>query len=224
MSDTPAQLRAAVEGFRPSGSGPVPTDPWTMQYWEMSNAHAMILNALLAIYEQAPDVPKHKHTNFIGFCLVWCANFHAHHEHEENTYFAMYEPKVDTSFVQEEHDAFQKGQSEFESYLFACLPPNHPYGQDKRTSATQAPLDFDGVRLQQLIDSFVKPLSTHLAHEITILEPEKLKAAGMSKEEMVHIAEVTQAYGSQFAKVVKLPTRTQFLEGLPCALLALDPL
>lgn len=51
MSSTAADLRQAVEAFRPSAGGPIPTDPWTAQYWDMASAHVTFLNALLGIYE-----------------------------------------------------------------------------------------------------------------------------------------------------------------------------
>lgn len=51
MSSTPTSLRDAIEAFRPSAGGPVPTDPWTVQYWDMAGAHVTFLNALLGIYE-----------------------------------------------------------------------------------------------------------------------------------------------------------------------------
>lgn len=83
--------------------------------------------------------------------------------YEEETYFAMYEPKVDTSFVQEEHDSFEKGLSKFEDYLMSCLPPKHGYGLDKCTPEAQEAAAFDGIKLQGLIDLFAQPLSEHVS-------------------------------------------------------------
>lgn len=165
-----------------------------MQHWEMAGAHVTFLNALLGMYEQAPTIPTQKQTNFVGYCLLWCAVLHSHHHYEEETYFAMFEPKLDTRFVQEEHDAFQDGVAAFEGYLVACLPPGHAYGLDKTAPADQTPEAFDGARLQKLIDDFAPPLSTHLVNEVTHLEPEKLKAAGFTADEMKHMTAVTQAY------------------------------
>ena len=82
---------------------------------------------------------------------------------EEEAYFAMYEPKLDTRFVQEEHDAFQDGLSAFENYLASCLPADHAYGLDKTTPADQTPTPFDGKKLREMIDSFAPPLSVHVS-------------------------------------------------------------
>ena len=49
-----AELRRAVEYFRPSAGGPPPNDPWTAQYWDMACAHVTFLYALLGIYEVSP--------------------------------------------------------------------------------------------------------------------------------------------------------------------------
>ena len=48
---TSEELRRAVEFFRPTAGGPVPTDPWTAQTWDMACAHVTFLYALLGIYE-----------------------------------------------------------------------------------------------------------------------------------------------------------------------------
>ncbi|GJE97017.1 hypothetical protein PsYK624_132270 [Phanerochaete sordida] len=196
MVDTPTALRDSLEAFKSSAGGPVPSDPWAMQHWEMAGAHATFLNALLAIYEQASAIPQQKQTNFVGFCLLWCAVLHSHHEFEEETYFALYAPKLDTAFVHEEHAAFQDGVTAFENYLVSCLPPAHPYGFDKTTPVDQTAVPFDGAKLCALIDSFAAALS--LVSEVTHLEPAKLRAAGLTADEMQHIAAVGQAYVRKF--------------------------
>lgn len=40
-----------MEAFRGPASGPIPTDPFQYQYWEMAGAHALFVNGLIGIYE-----------------------------------------------------------------------------------------------------------------------------------------------------------------------------
>ena len=102
-------------------------------------------------------------TSYCTFCpsLADCFPDVCRHE-EEGGYFALYNGKLDTAFVHDEHEAFQVGMNAFESYLVSCLPPNTEYGFGKHSPAGQVPIPFDGAKARTLIEGFATPLADHV--------------------------------------------------------------
>ncbi|KAJ3478350.1 hypothetical protein NLI96_g9818 [Meripilus lineatus] len=193
MPTTIETLRRALEVFRVPSSGPQPKDIYKAQHWEMAGAHAFLVNALLSVYEQAPSVPEEKTIDFVGYALQWVAAMHHHHEWEETIYYPLFNPKFDTSFIVAEHESFSSDVNNFEDYLVSCLPAGTKYGFGKMAE-TREQIEFDGDRTRSLIDAFAGPLVTHLMQEITYLEPEKIKASGLTEEEVKHIASVSDKH------------------------------
>ena len=81
--------------------------------------------------------------------------------YEEQTYYPMFTPKLDISFVTEEHATFTAGVEAFEEYLVSCLPSRTKYGHGKVTGR-QEPQNFDGSRVCSLIDGFVNEFTAHV--------------------------------------------------------------
>lgn len=81
--------------------------------------------------------------------------------YEERTYYPMFSPKLDTSFVTEEHATFTGGIETLEEYLVSCLPSRTKYGHGKVTGR-QEPQKFDGNRVCSLIDGFVNEFTAHV--------------------------------------------------------------
>ena len=44
-------LRKTIAYFEEPARGPLPTDIYEAQYWEMAGAHAMLMNGLLNVYK-----------------------------------------------------------------------------------------------------------------------------------------------------------------------------
>lgn len=193
MSSTVDVLQNALAAFQQPAGGSCPRDIYEAQHWEMAGAHACLMNGLLSVYEQATTVPKAKEQDFVGYALLWCATMDHHHEWEEELYYPMYNPKFDTSFIVAEHATFHDGSVAFEDYLVSTLPAGAKYGFGKTAPAhEQAP--YDGARVRELIDAFAAPLATHLIQEITYIEPEKIRASGLTEAEMKHISDVSSKH------------------------------
>lgn len=180
-------LRKALAAFEEPAGGSVPKDIYKAQHWEMAGAHACLMNGLLSVYEQATTVSKDKEQDFIGYALLWCATLDHHHEWEETLYYPMFEPKFDTSFIVAEHETFTAGTIALEEYLISTLPSGAKYGFGK-TAPTHSTVVYDGNKVRSLIDAFSEPLATHLMQEIGYIEPEKIRASGLTEDEMKHIS------------------------------------
>ncbi|KAI0076837.1 hypothetical protein K474DRAFT_1662382 [Panus rudis PR-1116 ss-1] len=186
-------LRDTLQYFEEPSRGPQPSDVYQAQYWEMAGAHALLINGLLSIYEQATTVPKEKHNDFVTYALLWHAVMEHHHTWEEEIYYPMFNLKFDTSYIVAEHKTFDNGVHVFEQYLMSCLPTGAKYGFNKVVEAHEQQ-SYDGEQLRQIIDTFAKDLATHLKQEITYLEPEKIRASGLTKEEVEHISAVSNKH------------------------------
>ncbi|PCH42152.1 hypothetical protein WOLCODRAFT_137733 [Wolfiporia cocos MD-104 SS10] len=159
----------------------------------MAGAHAMLMNGLLNVYQQATGVPKNKESDFVGYALQWVAALEHHHDWEENIYYPLFNPKFNTSSIVAEHATFTDGMHRFEEYLTSCLPAGAKWGYGKVVGPhEQQP--YDGEKLRSLVDAFVHPLTTHFMQEITYLEPAKIRASGLTESEVKHIAAVSDKH------------------------------
>ncbi|KAH9834588.1 uncharacterized protein C8Q71DRAFT_859565 [Rhodofomes roseus] len=189
MASVPA-LRKALAYFEEPSRGPVPADIYEAQYWEMAGAHACLMNGLLNVYQKATSVPTGKEADFVGYALQWVAALEHHHHWEETIYYPLFNPKFDTSAIVAEHATFTEGMHAFETYLVSCLPPSETWGYGQ-VAGPHEQQPYDGERLTALVDAFVEPLTKHFMQEITYLEPAKLRASGLTEEEVKHIADVS---------------------------------
>ncbi|TFY68463.1 hypothetical protein EVJ58_g1005 [Rhodofomes roseus] len=189
MASVPA-LRKALAYFEEPSRGPVPADIYEAQYWEMAGAHACLMNGLLNVYQKATSVPTGKEADFVGYALQWVAALEHHHHWEETIYYPLFNPKFDTSAIVAEHATFTEGMHAFETYLVSCLSPSETWGY-AQVAGPHEQQSYDGEWLRALVDAFVEPLTKHFMQEITYLEPAKLRASGLTEEEVKHIADVS---------------------------------
>ncbi|KAJ3557532.1 hypothetical protein NM688_g1426 [Phlebia brevispora] len=190
---TPDVLRQALEALQRLAAGPQPNDIYDAQRWEMAGAHALLVNGLLSVYEQATSVPSEKHRDFALYALLWCATMDHHHEWEDTLYYPMFEPKFDTSHIVAEHKTFHAGAVAFEEYLVSTLPAGTQYGFGKSTPAHEQ-ATYDGTKVQTLIEMFAEPLVQHLMQELTYLDPDKVRASGLTEAEMRNIADTSNKH------------------------------
>ncbi|TCD67486.1 hypothetical protein EIP91_012347 [Steccherinum ochraceum] len=204
------ELVSALAKLMETARGPLPSDAYAAQTWSMAGSHACIINGLHNVYTQAAQIPENKHVDFVGYALQWVANMHHHHEWEEEFYLPMFAPKFDPSLIKQEHEAFTAGFNEMQEYLISCLPTGAKYGYDQIAPEHQQQ-SFDAQRLLTLIDSFAHELATHLVQEIDYLHPDKLRACGITEEEMNDAATKTMEHmkampGTTFLTYVVLLT------------------
>jgi len=190
---TAETLRNSVETFKNASSGSQPQDIYAAQQWEMAGAHAMLMNGLLSVYEKSSSVPEGKVQLFVEYALQWVAALEHHHEWEENLYYPLFAPKFNTDTIVAEHEAFHGGVTSVRDYLVSCLPAGTTWGYSQ-TAGPHEQQKFDDAHLRNLIDGFVPELSTHLHQEIGYLDPEKLRASGLTEAEVKHIAEVSEKH------------------------------
>lgn len=81
---------------------------------------------------------------------------------EETVYFPMFNPKFDTSFVEEEHSTFTPGLEKLESYLISCLPSGMKYGLGS-VAELHGQQAYDGAKVCTLIDEFADDLCKHVS-------------------------------------------------------------
>ncbi|RDB20005.1 hypothetical protein Hypma_012884 [Hypsizygus marmoreus] len=186
-------LRTSLETFKRSSLGPQPKDIYAAQHWEMAGAHAMLVNALLNVYEKSSSVPQDKVQAFIEYALQWYAALDHHHRWEENIYYPLYSPKFSTETIVAEHETFHSGVEKLREYLTSCLPAGTVWGYSQ-TVGPQEQQKFDDVHFRTLIDDFADALVTHLVQEIGYLEPEKIRASGLTEGEVKHIADVSEKH------------------------------
>jgi hypothetical protein len=151
------------------------------------------MNGLLSIYEQAPNIPKEKEQDFIGYALLWCGVMDHHHDWEENLYYPLFAPKFDTSFIVAEHETFHAASVAFEEYLVSTIAPGAKYGINK-VAPPHDQVPYDGKKVQELIDAFAEPLATHLQKEITYLEADKVRASGLTEAELKTIMDTSNKH------------------------------
>lgn len=126
---------------------------------EMSLAHNGMIRGLNSIYIQAPNLPKHDHktvADFLTYCQCWSESMHHHHDMEEQEFFPSIERLSGVQGLMarnyEQHKAFTPGFEEF-----------HAYARDT------SPKDYDGQKVQTLVEGFAEPLTQHLHDEIESL-------------------------------------------------------
>ncbi|THH33342.1 hypothetical protein EUX98_g826 [Antrodiella citrinella] len=166
--------------------GPAPKDHYVAQHWAMAGAHSFLLNGLISIYEQAATILE-KNVDFVGYALQWTGAIHHHHHIEETVYFPMFNPKFDTSFAEAEHGTFTGNLEAFESYLVSCLPSGTKYGLGL-VAKPHNQQTYDGAHVCALIDGFGDALCKHLLQEIGYMEPDKLRASGLTEQEIKAIS------------------------------------
>ncbi|KAF8337554.1 uncharacterized protein EI90DRAFT_3119007 [Cantharellus anzutake] len=198
-TDTVKVLQDALEVFRPHTKGPVRRG-FDKPRWEMSNLHTIILTGLKSVYEKALTVPEEKHRAFVGYCLQWVGYIINHHWIEENLYFTHFpESFTQTQTIFSEHQTFHAKIEEMKTYLTNCLPIGTKWGlrdtvEESASRTQKEPVAFDGARLKAIIDTFIVPLTTHLQAEITYLDPENIKASGMTEKQLEEMDKAVMAH------------------------------
>lgn len=129
----------------------------------MTVVHNALLRGLNAIYNQAVNVSNRgtaqDKQDFANFAHMWATMLNEHHELEETIVFPDINKMTDNAGLMdanvEEHAAFHDGLAQFSDYL-----------QRVRTDAEE---ELDGVKLREIIDSFMPALARHLRNEIETL-------------------------------------------------------
>ncbi|GAB7334863.1 hypothetical protein MBLNU13_g06764t2 [Cladosporium sp. NU13] len=126
---------------------------------QMSLAHNGIIRGLNSIYLQAAKLPRNDETtarDFLTYCQCWSESMHHHHDAEEKEFFPSIEAiaGIEGLMTQniEQHRAFTPGFERFEEYCRTCPPA-----------------EYDGKKLQTLVEGFAEPLTRHLYDEIETL-------------------------------------------------------
>ena len=126
----------------------------------MALAHNGILRGLNSIYLQATRIPHdHEDTvrDFFTYCQCWCESMHHHHDAEEQVFFPGIEAITGVRGIMErnveQHRVFTPGFDLFQKYAYSC-----------------APNDYDGGKIQNLIETFAEPLTQHLYEEVETLQ------------------------------------------------------
>ena len=104
----------------------------------------------------------------------------------------------------------------FEKYLVSCLPEGEKWGYGQVAGPHEQQL-YDGLKLRELVDAFVEPLTKHVSHmgcfratthaisqfmqEITYLEPAKIRASGLTEAEVKHIADVSTRHMKEMVSI-----------------------
>jgi hypothetical protein len=125
---------------------------------EMVCVHNMLIRGLNAIYLQAPSISPKDEQSFLHFTEQWLKVLHSHHHGEEEDFFPLLERLTGEKGIMdanvEQHHAFEKGVSKFETYICACLN-----GTEK----------YNGIKVTEIVDEFGLILREHLADEIPTL-------------------------------------------------------
>ncbi|KAI5209961.1 hypothetical protein E4T39_00541 [Aureobasidium subglaciale] len=126
---------------------------------DISLAHNGITRGLNSIYLQAPNLPAGNTTvarNFLIYCQCWSESKHHHHDAEEAIFFLEIESITNIKGVMEQnveqHRAFTPDFDDFYEYSKTCQPK-----------------EYDGRKMQALVEAFAEPLIRHLHDEIDIL-------------------------------------------------------
>ncbi|TFK35972.1 hypothetical protein BDQ12DRAFT_687456 [Crucibulum laeve] len=193
MSSTTQILRSSLDTFNKVSTGSQPKDIYVAQQWEMAGAHGMLVNALLHVYEKSNSIPSDKVQPFVEYALQWYAALEHHHEWEETIYYPLFSPKFNTDAIVAEHETFHAGVEKLKEYLTSCLPAGTTWGYSQ-TVGPHEQQTFDSAHFRSLVDGFANELVTHLVQEISYLDPEKLRASGLTEEEVKHISEVSEKH------------------------------
>lgn len=156
-------------------------------------------------------------------CLRLAVANHTFGRWEEEFYFPMFSPKFDAAFgvIVEEHEAFSAGLSEMEEYLVSCLPQGAKYGFDKTAQAHEQHA-YIGTKLCAIIDKFANELATHvslfilcihilpslhsqLVQEIDYLHPDKVRASGLTADEVKKAADLSLEHHKTLVRTLFLP-------------------
>jgi len=119
--------------------------------------HNMIIRGLNSIYLQAPNIKEKKDvTDFVTYMYSWSLLVHMHHDNEESMIFPLLEKNIGIDGYMEknvdQHKSFGPGLTAFDGYV-----------TDIRAGGAQ----FDGAKVQAIIDSFGQVFTQHLREEIT---------------------------------------------------------
>jgi hemerythrin-like domain-containing protein len=125
----------------------------------MALVHNCIIRAFNGIYHQAPHVQPSDYKSFVAYCLACFEGLEAHHKGEEQHFFPDIEAATGKKGIMEvnvhQHEAFHDGLHAWGAWL------NHLNDTD--------PSKFSATKCIELMDSFARPLSQHLADEIPTL-------------------------------------------------------
>ncbi|RPB03030.1 hypothetical protein L873DRAFT_1801107 [Choiromyces venosus 120613-1] len=140
----------------------------------MTLIHNVIIRGMNSIYLQAPHVPVQDVHPFIGYCKAWSEFLHAHHDGEEAISFPSIEKAVGVPGLMQlnisQHQQFHDGVTAFDKYIAAVTPEA-----------------FAGQKLNEIIDTFARPLTQHLTDEIPTLV--SLREYGIEKVPITKIVD-----------------------------------
>lgn len=122
----------------------------------MALVHNMIIRGLNSIHLQAPQIKEKKDiTDFLTYMYSWSLLVHMHHATEESMIFPLLEGWIGVEGYMEknvdQHKLFGPGLTAFDEYI-------------KAVQAGEA--EFDGTKVQTIIDSFGEIFTQHLNEEI----------------------------------------------------------
>ncbi|KAG9245755.1 hypothetical protein BJ878DRAFT_335916 [Calycina marina] len=123
---------------------------------EMVLIHNMIIRGLNSIYVQAPNIKEPKDVqDFFTYMYSWALLVHMHHHNEEEVIFPLLEKAIGVDGYMEknvdQHKLFGPGLTAFDDYVKA---------------GKAGEIQFDGVKVQTIIDSFASIFIEHLKEEI----------------------------------------------------------
>ena len=133
------------------------TDIFTTGATHMAHIHNAIFRGYNSIYLQAPHVKDEDKSAFICYAITWYRFVKSHHDDEEAELF----PKVAEVLGAKEEEIWGETHKEHESFL----PGLTEYAQYLESLTT--PTDFDGQKLQNLMEGFQQPFEHHFHSEIT---------------------------------------------------------
>jgi len=154
-------LQNSLETFSRASFGPVPSDIYEAQYWEMAGAHGCIIVGLLNIYEKSSTIEPKDLQDFQKYALQWVACLDHHHHWEETIYYPLFNPKFNTESIVAEHETFHAGFVKLKEYLISCLPPKAIWGYGEVVPEQHTQREFDAATFRGLVDGFVGELTAH---------------------------------------------------------------
>ncbi|CAG7849990.1 SubName: Full=Uncharacterized protein {ECO:0000313/EMBL:CCA67289.1} [Serendipita indica DSM 11827] len=174
-------------------SEPAPKDVIAKLRWEMSGVHTFLLDGVQNAYNLADTIPPNEHQNFAFYCYCITQNIDRHHHVEEEHIFPQLEPEFKTDVI-DEHAAFHQTLADLDDYLRQVLgiQEQNP-DMDTISPKFKKGIPYDAEKLKRYLEQLSGPLITHLEHEIEWLDPERLRACGVTPEKVKPIfAQVEQ--------------------------------
>ncbi|PVF94323.1 hypothetical protein CPB86DRAFT_789162 [Serendipita vermifera] len=163
---------------------PCPTDPFVQERWTMCGVHTTFAEAMKQMYKLADTITPKDEQDFAMYCFAFTQNLHHHHHLEETIMFPLMEPEFKTNVV-DEHAAFHDALEDLENYIHGILGTKQGkiYG-DIVKDTTRQKIRYNAEKFKKLLETLITPLMTHLLHEIEWLDPEKIRASGLTAQRL----------------------------------------